>query len=208
MRVPRPIAPFTLVLVSVVSVAASQDGKVTASPELLEGRYCADGPNGMTFNGRIRFVIENGSQTRILMPRFSQLSSYQLFPKSGSGGEVQPEREERYRIRELFDVSALDGAAPPPALFDTLEPGATQVRILEVDIPLIPARRPGDSLLGRVHFLHAEINNWFSAKSRGERLQAAWKSFGHLQIEPLRARPLELRLEERPVRQQCRNRID
>ena len=187
---------------------AYQGGTLTVEPELIESRYCGEDSGNLTLLVSVKFRYRNISQNTILLPLFFQFAQYGLFTDEQSLSANRPDRVERVRVRRLFDIAKLDGTKPDQKLFDSMAPGSSRSRILEIPIFL---RSPGRSrlpLLGSDVYLRVEINQWFENRKAGEDLRRRWREFGFLWIDNVWSEPLRLHIERDPVPQRCSVRID
>lgn len=207
-RLPRNAALTALIVAAGSCRGACQGGTLIVEPELIESMYCGDDSGNISLRATLRFTYRNTSQQSILLPRFAQVLQYGLFADEESILANRPERQERYHVRRLFDISKLDRGRPDQQLFDSIPPGASKARVLEIFIFLRHPRRGGATLLGKDEYLRVEINQWFESKQRGEDLREQWREFGLLWIDNVVSTPLRLHIEKDPVPHRCPIRID
>lgn len=188
--------------------AACRSGSLMVVPELVESRYCGNSPGILFLWAKVRFTYRNIGEETVILPRFAQPLKYSLYGDVHSLLANRPEREERFSLRRLFDLTKLDQSKPDENLFDSIEPGASRARILVFVIVLRHPGRSEASLLGKDQYLRAEINQWFGRREKGEELRRRWREFGSLWIDNVVSEPLKLQIEENPVLQSCPVRVE
>lgn len=200
------LACVLLFLCRTSAVRAADNLVITT--QTVASQYCLEERGAISLRVSLRIMYNNAGAAPVLLPFFTRVAGYVL-SSDGANPSSRQERSVMFQNPPTFDSSKLlDASKPDPKLFQTIAPGASAERVLEVPIIVRSPQSHASALLGKVYSLRAKIENWPDSRDNAVSFRRLWEPYGVLWADPDVTAPVELRIEGNPVASRCGGRID
>jgi hypothetical protein len=189
-----------------LALPALAQSTLTVEPVIAHSTYCSTQNGNITLWVRLVIKYQNNLGEPVLLPTPSCVVAYELFRDEKDFEMGRPLRKFAPKLPPMLDASKIDHSQPDPTLFELIQPSGVAQRLQNISLAVSGPRVRG--LPSGNYYLRVTIDPWPANPKAGENLAHLWKARGKLVLDRVTLTPVRLHIQEAPVAEPCRLRID
>jgi hypothetical protein len=203
---PVVVALWLIGAASVLAQTDSSKQQLVIRADILSQQYCANSPNMMTLQMRLRLRYTNAGTQKLILYRGDDLFYQAEIRAVRAEGEARPYKIAVLNARYLEVENEPVDQPAPNKLFVILQPGASYETETTVGVGVVPptAARDRHAIFEGEHTLQLVVSTWYRSPALAARLREQWQRKGYLWSNPVASNPVMFKAERPSAPSPCR----